>query len=266
MSLLLRNITRTAKNSTETTLETKEANSDTLAFALLTTDAFYIGSRDKFAARYFHLSTLNTNTGTLAVTYWNGTSFAAVTDLVDQTKHFTRNGFLSWVNATDWQKSEITGVDEELYWIRVKVSTNLSAGTILQAVLNLFCDDTLVKKYYPDLINDTRYLPDSRTDFLEQYEAARDLVALRLKQDKIIDDISQIIDPNEVCVAAVHAFAHILLQPITNPEEDTRARDSERAMNHELNRVRLSLDLDKSGIIEDTERNYADVFIPRGGF
>jgi hypothetical protein len=267
MSLVLRNITRTIKGSTETTLQTKEANADALAFVLTTSDYFYIGSVNKFAARYFHFGTLNTQAGTLVVQYWDGSAWTAVEDLVDQTQHFTRSGFVSWVNESDWAKRAQTPItpDPELYWVRISVSANLSAGTSLKAVLNLYCDDTLLKKYYPELISDTRYLPDAG-NFLEQYEAARDLVVLRLKADQIIDDESQVIDPNEVCLAAVHAAAHIILYPITNKETDTRATDAERKFNSELNRVRLSLDLDKSGIIEDDEKNYANVFVPRGGY
>lgn len=266
MSLVPRNITRTVKVTTETTQKTKEPNADTLAFQLLNTEFFYIGSANKFAARYLQLAVVNTVPTVITLQYWDGSTWNNVGDPIDQTLGLTRNGFLSWVNQNDWRKTAIAGVPEELFWIRMSVSASLSAGTILSSVLNLYCDDTLVRKYYPDLISDTRYLPEGRTDFLEQYEAARDYVLLRLKQDKIIDDESQVIDPNEVCVAAVHAFAHMLLAPITDPEVDRRAVNAERAMNHELNRVRLSLDLDKSGIIEPDEKNYADIFVPRGGY
>lgn len=265
MSLVLRNITRTIKGSTETTLQTKEANADALAFVLTTSDYFYVGSQNKFSTRYFYFGTLNTQAGTLVVEYWDGSAWTAVTDLVDQTQHFTRNGFVSWVNESDWQKKAQSPVEPELYWIRFTVGANMSASTSLKAVLNLYCDDTLLKKYYPEIISDTRYLPDAG-NFLEQYEAAREKVVLRLKADGIIDDESQIIDVNEVAVAAAHAAAWIILAPITNRETDPRATYAERDFYSELNRVKLSLDLDKSGIIEDDEIDYAQIFVPRGGY
>lgn len=255
--MLNRRVTRVFKNSTDATAAMGTLNSDTLAAALTTSDYLYVGYHGKFASRYFVVGTANTNTASLVAEYWNGSAWVAVDDLQDGTatggKTLAQSGFVSWENDGLWQESEVEG--RELYWIRFSVSANLSAGTTLQAIVNLFSDDLLLRQYYPELVTDTRYLPSSRTNFLEQHEAAKNLCVLRLKQRKVIDDESQIIDINSVAVAAVHATAWLILNPIATADATKelagRAFDQFSA---EIGALSLDTDQDKDGVISEGER------------
>lgn len=264
MSAINKNITRTIKNSTESTFETMSRSADTLTFALTTSDAFYVGFREKFQTRYFLLSTVSSGSATLTVKYWDGTQYSAIEDLVDQTRGFTRSGFLSWSNVAGWEKKAQTGIsDVELYWIQITVSATLTA-CVLQCVENLFCDDVLLSSYYPELVSDTRYLPPNRTSFIDQFVAAKDLVVTRLKQDSIIKDESQVLDINQVAIAATHAAAWIIYEPIAKSDEDKEtAKDMFRKFNNELTKSYKSFDLDNSGAIDTVEENIGTVFIAR---
>lgn len=260
--MLNRNVIRTILDSTETTKSTNTINSDALAFVIGVANTFYIGYQYKFASRYIHMGTVNTNTVTTTVEYWNGTAWTAVDDVMDQTNGFKNSGFLSWVNKSDWQVKNVSPMDSdiELYWVKVTVSGSLSAGTTLQAVLNLYCDDGLLRAYYPELITDTRYLPSSRTDFVEQYQAAKDLVVLRLKQRRLIDHDGQVIDPNDVSIAATHAAAWIILSPIaSNDAMKSMADDALDKFNHEIQSLTLGVDYNKDGIVTEAERTVMSV-------
>lgn len=263
--MIYRNRIRTVKNSTETTLETSTISSSTVAFALTTSDYFYVGFHKPFTTRYFQLGTVNSNSITVTVSYWNGTTWTATEDKVDQTLGFTQSGFISWQNNSDWSKKALSPItDVELYWVRLSVSGSLSAGTALQSVLNLFSDDILLRTYYPELLSDSRYLPPNRTNFLEQHEAAKNLVVLRLQQKHAIETESQIIDINEVAVAAVHACAYIILNPIaTNDETRERANEAYKAFDNELELSRTSFDVDDTGIITTLEEKVETSFNPR---
>lgn len=264
--MINRRVTRSILNTTETTDKTNSPTSNTLSFVFLTTDAFYVGFQGPFAARYFKMGTVNTNSATLTVKYWNGSTWANVEDLVDQTYGFTQSGFIHWQNVGDWVASEQTPVtDKELFWIKITTSANLSAGTTLQAVLNLFCDDALVTAYYPEIISDTRYLPSGKTDFLEQYIAAKDLVVLRLKQRQLIGDESHIIDINAVSIAAIHAFAKVLLSPIaTNDETKERLNQASRDFEDEVSRLSLGVDQNKDGLVSEAEeQDFGSTFMVR---
>lgn len=266
MPAINRNITRTIKNTTETTIETQSPSATTLAFNLQTTDNFYIGFKKPFTTRYFCLDTVNATTSIVSIAYWDGDSFEAVEDVIDQTIGFTESGFISWENKTDWRVVAQPGVaDVELFWIRLTVSVNLDSGTLLQSVLNLFNDDVMLRQYYPELLSDARWLPPGRTTFIDQFLAAKNLVVQRLKRDQIIDDESQIIDINEVAIAAVYASAHIIFNPISPDEVDReRSKDAKDLMNSELNGVRLDLDLDDTGTIDEGEKDVGNIVFTRG--
>lgn len=266
--MLIRNATtRVALNATDITRATDTPSSVTSALVLLTTDALYLAYKKPFASRYFQFGTLNVNAATLTVEYWNGSDFAAVEDIIDQTQGFTANGFVAWVNKTDWQTRQVAPwADAELYWLRIKVSANLSAGTTIQAILNLFTDDDLLSRHYPELVSNTSYLPPGKTNFLEQHVAAADMVITRLKQDQIILDEAQIIDPNQVALSAVHFLAFVILNPIvTTTEERERTDRAKRDGNAELNKVRISLDLNEDGRIDPAEVGDGNLFLARGG-
>lgn len=261
--MLYRKQTRTVLGGVETTRETASIAATTVAFELTTSDYFYVGFHRKFNTRYFNLSTVNTNTSTVSVQYWNGEAWADVEDLIDETVGFTLSGFISWQNQTNWQKYTISPVDDvELYWVRISVSANLSTGTALQSVQNLFCDATLLRALYPELVYDTRYLPPGRNDFLEQLEAGKNLVVLRLKQKRAIDDESEVLDVSEVAVAAAHATAFIILNPIAKSDEEKAKRDkAQEEFENELNEAINSFDTDDDGIIDEQEKN-----VPAGNF
>ena len=264
--MIYRNKLRSILVSTETTAKTDSIASDTLAFVLLTTQKLYLGFREKFACRYFLLGTVNTNAATLTVKYWDGTAYSAVEDLVDQTVGFTQSGWISWKNVTGWTKAEQSPVtDEELYWIEISTSANLSAGTTIQAILNLFCNEVLLAEYYPELVSDTRYLPSGRSNFMEQYNAAAKMTVQALIQNDKIDDESQILDPVEVAIPATHAAAYCILNGIPNPSEDLIERKAQCLKDFDfwISRAKLSLDLDNSGEIEENEKDVGTTFYVR---
>lgn len=262
MSLIRRNTTRTAKNSTETTRETDTPSATTLAFALTASDKFYLAFRKPFACRYFALGTVSDTQRTPVVKYWNGTAFVVVEDLIDQTLGFTQSGFISWVNPGGWKARQAAPfADQELYWIELSVAADLGAATTLQAVLNLFCDEELLRAYYPELVSDSaRWYPPGRSNFLEQLVAAKDQIVTRLKQSRVINDESQVIDPNEVAIAAVHATAYIIMAPVVRDDEDRqKVRDIYAELTRELGKLPIAVDNDNSGAISDAEKKEAEV-------
>lgn len=257
--MLNRRVTRTLLNSAEKTTETGSLNSETLTVNLKAADALYVGYHGPFAARYIQVSNANSVSARLSAYYWNGTAWTLVEDLQDATlvsgATLAQSGFISWENADDWAKSELPGVDAELYWIKLTVNATLTTSTAIQSITNLFSDDTLLRAYYPELVSDASYLPSGRNNFIEQHEAAKNLCVQRLKQRHLIDDESQIIDINSVSVAAVHATAWLILNPISTGDahKDLAGRAFDQ-FNAEIGSLDLDIDQNKDGIVNDEER------------
>lgn len=257
---------RAILNTTDATGKLASIASDTLAISLITSDALYLGFHEKFASRYFVIGQVNAVTATLSVKYWDGDSWNVVEDLFDETNAFKNSGWITWRNVGSWTKKAQTPIsDVELYWIKIETNTNLTAGTTLQAVLNLFCDATLLREYYPELVADTRYLPTGRSDFFEQLNAGKNLVVQELIKLSIIRDESQILDVSELGIATAHASAYCILNGIPNPTEETvdRKKKMLEDMNVWISRSRHSFDLDNSGEIDEAEKQVGTVFRAR---
>lgn len=257
--MINRHVTRTILNSLETTKETRSINSDTLAFVVGAADKFYVGFPGRYANRYVSVSTVNTNTVNLTVKTWDGTAYQPVEDLIDETEGFTKSGWVHWNNREDrdWEKHAQTPIDDtELYWTEWSFDASTSAGTALQSVLNLFSDDDDLRAYYPSLVTDTRWLPDGRTDFLEQHDTAKKLVVLRMQQRRLITDESQIIDINSLNTAAVHACASLIYAGAGGGEEIRAMSDAANAkFENEVDELRLNVDENKDGIVSSAERD-----------
>lgn len=260
--MINRRVTRVVLNTTEITDFLTKPNGPNYVPVLTVADSLYIGFHGKFAARFIQIGTVaNALTSTLSVEYWNGSAWAAVDDLIDQTsvggKTLARSGFISWVNKADWKASIRADIDPDvsLFWVRLKVSADLTATAALSSVLNTFCDDNLLRAYFPELITDPAYLPKNQTNFLDQYIAAKDLVVLRLKQRKEIEQESQIIDINDVAIAATYASAMLILQSIATSEDvEKLLAIATKGFNNELDEIDFSVDENEDGIVSDPER------------
>lgn len=259
--MINRRVTRVLQNATEITGFLTQPNSANKVVALTTSDFLYLGFHGRFASRYFQVGVANAVVSALTVEQWNGTAWVAVDDLVDQTSvggaTLAQSGFISWVNNETWVESTQTGVDADvsLFWVRISVSANLTGTTALKSILNVYSDDTLLAAYFPELVSDTNYLPSGKVNFLDQHVAAKDLVVLRLKQRKMIADESQIIDANDVAIAAVYAAAKLILQPIATSESSKALLDMAAAgFDSEISKVSFEVDQDADGVVSDAER------------
>jgi len=259
--MINRDLTRTILNTTETTQSTSLIGGSALDLVLTTTDYFYVGYHGKFSTRYIEINTANTNASTMSVDYWDGTLWSPVDDLLDQTnnggKTFAQSGFISWINKTDWKKRSLTGIDTdvELFWVRISVSADLSAGTKIYSVSNLFSDDGMLSEFYPELVSDTRWLPTGQTNFLKQHHAAKNLIISKLKQRNMIEAESNIIDINPVSIASIHACSMLILTPVATTEAMLEFYNrAKEAFDSELKNININIDVNQDGVVSDFEK------------
>jgi hypothetical protein len=253
---------------TEITKSTKDLDSSVVTIAVESGGYLYLGSHAPFTTRHFSFGTANTQAGTLTVEFYkDSTTWTAVEDLVDQTDHFTADGFVSWQNPGTWTTHELSPVsDVELYWLRIQPSVNLDAGTTLTGVVNLFCSLDDVKDIYPHLINDANWLPSGVTSRLPLLLKATDETVRRLKKNHVIVDESQVLDINEVMMACVHAYAYLAYLPRAHSNEEAmdRMKVARDAMEDAIENTTFSVDQDESGTIDyDEEDRHGIQYSPR---
>jgi hypothetical protein len=107
-------------------------------------DALYVGSRYQFTGMVAALSTLASATITPSVKYWNGSAWAAVSGLSDQSVGFTKNERITWTLPADWERSNkdasgaALGAKERLYYIRISRGNAAGITTPVGTCITLF--------------------------------------------------------------------------------------------------------------------------------
>ncbi len=139
-----------------------------------TQDYLYIGYYKPFNVVYAELATANVNAGSFVAQIYVDGAWTAVT-LEDDSKSFTRSGFLSW-DKTDMEATEINS--EELYWIRLRPSATHSATTV-QAINIVFSDDNMLKQEFYE-INDSNYYATGQTSHISAHVSARNDIMQKL--------------------------------------------------------------------------------------
>lgn len=116
--------------------KTAEANNGTANdMALLTgvlSSTSYFGSVYDFGKLTVNIGTSGVGVYTTVWEYWNGTGWAALTDVVDGTSYFMApvgNHDVTFTIPTDWAATIVAPVAASQMWLRVRVNSYTSMGT-----------------------------------------------------------------------------------------------------------------------------------------
>lgn len=157
--------------------EAQDFTRDALTITLTTDDYLYVGYHKPVNALYAEVSTANVNAATMSLEYYTEDSVWVSTELSDDSKAFTRSGFLTWARPDDSQAVAVDG--NEMHWVRLSVSADSSA-TGLQALNILFSDDRDIFKETPALI-DTCFYQSGQTSHVLNHLAAKNYIMGRLR-------------------------------------------------------------------------------------
>ena len=115
-----------------------------------------------------YFSASSAHGGALAVQYWNGTSYAAVSSLNDLTNSLKSDGWVEWVNPTDLAK------DGDYYkFLFVLSGVTASVNETFRFIGIVFAEDKDLKKEYPNISD---YLPAGDTSFIRFHASTADAI------------------------------------------------------------------------------------------
>jgi hypothetical protein len=248
------------------------SNSKTLPF-VAAEDALYIGSDYPFNHRWVEVSTANDQASTISVSLWNGTSWHAAVDLIDQTSvggvSLSQSGIVAWGpdRNSSWQRAESTENISELsslklyrlYWAKITFSGNLKATTALKYVGYKFSSDEDLTSEYPQFLSTAlkSSYKSGKTDWSEQAFKAGEYVLEHLRNKGTIASPNQILDWRQFRTASVHKTAKILFGGMGDDYID-QAIEAERAFNKAME-IRFPI-LDRNlNATEDDEEKQIDV-------
>lgn len=237
-------------------------------------DALYFGLYKPFRLMYVEMSTANTNSAAMTVEYYDSdaAAFTAVSGLVDETKGFTRSGFINFDNpngldSKPWTYNEVNSVEK--FWIKISFDADFSANTAIKGWNIVFSDDNDLERVYPGISN---YLRSGQSSFILAHEQARiDMInELRrdgkykvelgdLKNTAAIAQVTQwdIMDPNEVNLWSTYTALRNIFRTLSTVPDD---RWNQLEMKFETDATKakqifyMTLDDDDDGAAEREER------------
>lgn len=163
---------------TDLSLDMLSFGRDSSAIPLLAASgALYFARVKPFAAVYAEVKVPNAVAASLTVEYWNGTAWASVEGLVDDSDAFSRSGFIQFDKPEDWESTTVDS--KEGYFIRFRPSANLTGTTELQGLNIVFSDDQDLKGVYPSILN---YLDSNEPTFVLRHENSRDRVVEQIRK------------------------------------------------------------------------------------
>ena len=235
---------------------------DPLTMHMHTNHFLYFGRVKPFNAFYIEMHNASNVNTTLAVQYYNGSSWVSVANLLDDTIAFTRSGFVQFDKPSDWASNSVNSTS--LYWVRMAVAQDTANNTQFQGINLVFSDDEDLKGVYPYV---TGYLTGQEKTFILRHENSRDLIiqdirtrgfrktnAQKTRYENI--DAWDLMDINEVRMWSTYLTMENIFSSLQSQEGDLyKEKSIEYKAKAEFykNLVYLTLDKDDDGIVSNTE-------------
>jgi hypothetical protein len=223
-------------------------------------DKLYIGLHKPFGVLYTELVIPNTNANEFTAEVWDGSAWVEAS-LTDETKGFTRSGYMYW-ESEDMTTKTVNGVDK--FYMRLTPSANHTATTF-RGINLVFADDSALKSEFFE-INNANILPTGEVSHIGTHVASRNYILHQLRNHYnkinstgILEKINQfdLIDIFEIREAAVFlSLSKIFFNLSDNPEDHwwLKYREYQDKYEQKIIMARLSIDKNDDGISDASEQ------------
>lgn len=236
-------------------------------------DKLYIGSEWPFNHRYFDVSVVNSQAASVSVELWDGNSWNAAVDVIDQTASggvsLAQSGYISWnqdIDSVRWNLEDDSEDVTELstlriydkFWARLSWSADLDVTTALNYVGFKFSEDADLDVDYPDLNLSTvkDAFQSGKTDWNEQHFRAAEEVLHYLRSKNMIWSANQVIDWEQFNLAATHKVAEIIMSSFGDDYEDNRKLSRKRFFENINLGAAKRLDVNQDAVMDPRERRF----------
>lgn len=246
-------------------------NADTFPLEMVAgQDYLYVGQYFPFNNLFFQLDTANTVASVMSAQYWDGKVWRDAVDFIDSTKllgkTLARNGVIQWSpdRQYSWLKTEDTtdrGAPTELstleiyelHWMRLKVSVNLSAGTIVKDLGYAFTANHMLSSIDPEI---NEYLVPwggvSKTNWDEQIQLASTHVVADLRSRGLIVAPGNVLRFDDVSLATAYRTLQIIYSRLGEAFAP-RKQDAQENYEKLLNLKGFTFDTNRNGLAEKQE-------------
>jgi hypothetical protein len=222
------------------------------------TGYLYVGFDKPFNAFYVDFNIVNTNANTLQAEYFN-TTWTAL-EISDDTKGFTRNGFIQWdrpVQLNVWNLTTINSLSK--YWVRFRPTATHLSTTKINGLNIVYSDDSDLKE---EFYNIDRLFPTGQTTFILAHVASRNQIIQELISNRFMkyDTTTfsyinltpfDLLDIYEVRMASIYlTLSKILYDASDDPEGNLvfKAKRYEDMYKTMINKLAVAVDTNNDGI------------------
>lgn len=232
--------------TTDYSIEASDAIGGVIPFNLAPGDELFIGSFLPFNHRYFKVITPNTNASKIQMSYWTQAQWTDSVDMFDLTYSggatLSKSGILAWQPDIQgfqwgftWQTSAIPDLAQfkiyNLWWARLTVTAQLSAGTQIGLIGHKFSEDSDLFSEYPEFSNAAFYRVFSdesgKSDWSRQAFLAAEYIIQDLRDRGVVVSPGQILDWRIFKHASVHKIAEIIFRAMGDDYKDKLQRTIE---------------------------------------
>lgn len=240
---------------------------DSFALDFEATDYLYIGLYKPFSTLYFELKGLSVIDTALNFEYWNGTAWIGLVNQLDDTKAFTRSGFITF--DLDQDKWASKSVDAETnYWIRIHPDLDLTPALEIQGIGVLFSSDLDLKE---EVFEIEEYLQSGQLSFVNIHQTVKkDILQMinnrgRTKRKNPADAVGldritefDVLSPTELNQTAKYMALEKIYFNISDSLDDKyyqKSQDYRKLAFESFDLYYLTLDIDDDGKIRASEKN-----------
>jgi hypothetical protein len=240
--------------------EALDFDRDTFTLSLTNTNYLYVGFYKPINFIYLSFSTKDTVGSKMSGEYWNGSAWTGLNGYYDETRAFTRDGFMQWERGQENEAK--TSVDSiELFWYRFKPEVSMLDGEC-KGINIVFSDDQDLKKRYHEI---DEYLPQGETSHLLSHVAARDEIIQALRSHReyknvngSIQDVTafDLLDISQARLASTYLTLSIIFGSVFDDPDGIyrdRAKMYKEAYSNVMRNPYIDIDKNDDGIKDNNE-------------
>lgn len=240
---------------------------DPISLNLAPADYLYVGYTKPINAIFAAFVTPNEGNNPVQVEYFADGATWKPLIVSDDTKNFTRNGFITWNRVDDVDKSAVN--DTSAYWLRLSFAdsneepANMVAS--LQGLNLVFADDNDIASEAPALI-DSAFYPAGQNSHILQHVATKNYIISRLRNlgymkitESGDENINQwdLLDIYEIRQAAMYyAISQIYFNLSDNVEDQywAKYKQYERRFDEAFGLGSMRIDTNNNGKVDPEEK------------
>lgn len=227
-----------------------------------TTAPLFIGFHKPLKSIYVELQS-RIAVDSLEVEFWNGSAFAAMSGIEDETEGLTKSGPIRFSNE-EQLKHDFDSSGKELYWIKITPSNNPALVGIFG--INLVLSNDKDFGFVPNILD---YLPDNLNSWIGFHEEARNTIVQTIRnsgkkiyQHETLEtrqvDQFDLLQIDEFRNASKYLALHLIFDFLSKGEDDHYSVKSKRFLERyeqALNSNLMTVDLNDNGQIDEGENS-----------